>query len=479
MASSEKIIKNTTYLTIAFVGQKLLAFIYFIIIARLIGVENVGNYTVALSFTTIFAIFIDFGTSPIITREIAKHKENMQLYFSNIIFSKLFLSLLVYLIVIISINTFDYSSLTRQLVYVSGFVMIIDSFVLTAYSLLRGLHTLKYEAIGIIINQSIVMSIGVIGLLFITTNPIIIIIAFLFGSISNLVWSLYNLKYKFGISLRLKWDAITLKYIYFISIPFALAGIFGRVYSYVDAIILERFIGNAAVGFYTVAYKIPFALQFVPSAFAAAIYPAMSSYFKNSPEKLSEIWKKATIYLMLLAIPITAGIYALSEIIILKFYGEQYIVSIPVLKTLIFGVFFIFINFPLGSLLSACNRQATNTTLIGFTMIINVIANIFLIQEFGIIGAAYAFLISHGFLFVSTFIIAHKIIKIPHKELAVKLVSILLSSILMLFIVNIIKEFSWILSIPVGALVYLLSILLLKVISKDEVALILRKLKKI
>ena len=66
------IAKNTTFYTGALIVQKVLAFVYFSLIARFMGVEDTGKYTFALSFTTMFAIFIDLGLAPVLTREIAK-----------------------------------------------------------------------------------------------------------------------------------------------------------------------------------------------------------------------------------------------------------------------------------------------------------------------------------------------------------------------------------------------------------------------
>jgi len=61
MSDSQKIVKNTSYLTGAFIIQKVLAFIYFTILARVIGVDNVGKYTFALSYALIWAVFMDSG----------------------------------------------------------------------------------------------------------------------------------------------------------------------------------------------------------------------------------------------------------------------------------------------------------------------------------------------------------------------------------------------------------------------------------
>ena len=56
--SGKSVTKNTSYLTIAYIAQKVLSFFYFVLVARFIGVESLGKYTFALSFTTLFAVFV-------------------------------------------------------------------------------------------------------------------------------------------------------------------------------------------------------------------------------------------------------------------------------------------------------------------------------------------------------------------------------------------------------------------------------------
>ena len=90
---SSKIAQNTTYLTIASIFQKLLSFIYFAFIAKILGTEALGQYQVVLSFTGIFIIFMDFGLGPVLTREVAKEEDKLKNYFSKVFGLKLFLIL--------------------------------------------------------------------------------------------------------------------------------------------------------------------------------------------------------------------------------------------------------------------------------------------------------------------------------------------------------------------------------------------------
>ena len=72
------IAKNTSYFTLALIVQKIISFSYFTIIARNLLPDDLGKYYFAISFTTIFAIFIDLGLSNVLMREVPKIKEKIK-----------------------------------------------------------------------------------------------------------------------------------------------------------------------------------------------------------------------------------------------------------------------------------------------------------------------------------------------------------------------------------------------------------------
>ena len=93
MPKIHNIAKNTSYLTLALVLQKIISFTYFAILARYLGPHSLGQYYFALSFTTIFSILIDLGFANALTREIAKTASTAGKYLSNIMTLKIFLSI--------------------------------------------------------------------------------------------------------------------------------------------------------------------------------------------------------------------------------------------------------------------------------------------------------------------------------------------------------------------------------------------------
>src|SRR5689334_1463968 len=67
--------KNYAYKLMGEGGVRLLSTVFLLILARLVGASEFGVYSTAFAFATVFAILVDLGTNPIVTREIARSPE--------------------------------------------------------------------------------------------------------------------------------------------------------------------------------------------------------------------------------------------------------------------------------------------------------------------------------------------------------------------------------------------------------------------
>jgi len=472
---SANIAKNTLYLTVASVGQKILAFVYFMFIARVMKVEGTGAYFLALSLTTIFSIVADFGLQPVIIREIAKGKEVGQLI-RTVLGVKIPLMILAFFVVIITARLLGYDPLVQQLVSLAAVVMVLDSVSLTFYGILRGQQLLKYESLGIFLGQALILIVGG-SVLFMAPSLPMLIVALIVGSSFNALFSLIIVVRRFGSKALIPtWDNVFVKRVLKIALPFALAGAFVKVYSYLDTVLLSQFLGANAVGIYAIAYKLTYAFQFLPMAFIAALYPGISSLLVNDRDRVVKVFDDAMWYMMLLATPIVLGIWSIADKIVPAFAGPEFIESILPLQILIFVLFFIFLDFPIGALLNAADRQVTKTVIMGVTMVVNVVLNLILIPQYGVVGATISALGGFLVLFVAGLYFVPQIISWNPIRLVHRLFPILISGIAMAVVAVFLKaHLHFVLVIVVAAVVYFALLFSLKALSWKE----LRKLKKL
>lgn len=386
--------KNTAYLVAAFVGQKLLSFVYFTLVARAVGVEGAGKYVIATSFTTIFSIFVDLGLSNVLVREVAKFPEKAGTLLANVLGLKTILAAGSAVAVTVAAWLLGYSPEVRVMIAVATIVMTLDSVHLVFYSVMRGFQNLRYEAVGVVTGQVVTITAG--GLFFALHLPLpFLIVALLCGSAWNVFWSARMLVRKFPVPVQLALDPGVVRFFRDVTVPFALAGIFSRIYSYIDSIMLSKLGTEADVGLYGVAYKLAFAFQFLPMSFAAAVYPAMSEYYVKDRKKLGNVFVTSMKYLMFLVVPLAFGIAVLAEPVVTTVYGTAFRGAVVPLQILIFSLVFAFLYWPAGSLLNACDRQSSNTWIMGTTMVVNIAMNAALLPRYGAVGAAFSALVGN------------------------------------------------------------------------------------
>ncbi len=465
----ETVTRNTTYLTTSYIWQKILSFFYFVLVARFIGVEDLGKYTFAISFATLFSVFIDLGLNQALIRESAKFHEKSKTYLSSIMVVKLLATFVVYAVVVVVINLLGYPSLTKLLVYLAGIPMIFDQFANTFWSVFRGYRNLKWESVSIAINQVIIVGVGLFVLMSKLSLPWLMLpfvcasaFSMIFAAVC--VWRILQVRFSLAI------DKQVVKFLFAISIPFALIAIFSRVYGYIDTVMLSKMVGDRAVGWYSVAMKIPFALQFIPAALSAAIFPAFSHHFLHDKAQLKSTFDRVMKFLAVIVVPISFGVATLAHPIILFFYGSEYLPAVLPLQILMAGLIFVFLNFPLGSLLNGCNKQVTNMVLVGSIMLVNIALNVYLIPRYSFNGASIAFLCSHATLFFASLIVAKGIIPYSKVKLIIVAVKSLISALVMAAVIYyFIPYLHFTILILIGAITYIGMVLLIRGVTAQDI----------
>jgi O-antigen/teichoic acid export membrane protein len=469
--------RNTSYFTFALILQKVVSFTYFTLLARNLGPENLGKYYFAISFTTIFSIIMDLGLVSVVTREVAKKNQSAQELLGTVLSLKLPLTFLALLFIFAAAQIAGYGSDIKILIYLAALGAALDSFTVAFYGVIRGFHNLFFESISSVVFQLIVMTGGLFFIHYGFSLP------FVFSSLTmastfNFIYSYTILARKIGVRIKLHFDRELLKKIILIAVPFGVFAIFQRVYTYLDSVLLQHFAGNIYVGYYQISFKIIFALQFLPGAFIASLYPAMSRYWVSNRAQLAISFEKSIIYLAIISLPISAGVYALADKIILLFkngYGE----AILPMQIIILATLFVFINFPIGALLNACDRQKNNTINMIIITVISVALNFLLIPHFKAVGASATVLITNFLMTILGFYWAKKIIKIDGRKMLTAFGKILIAAALMgLFAFYLKTKLNIMIIVPAAALLYFALILLFQTIKREEISHVFRSFMK-
>lgn len=382
-------------MTMASVGQKFIAFVYFLFLARIMMPERTGVFFLVTSIITMFSVLTDLGLTSVVIREIAKRPDDREGTVRRAIGLKLILTALAVVIVFIASILFHYDAQITELIWITMTVMVLDALALVCYGILRGSQLLRYEALGILIGQCVTALIGGVSLV-LHPDVHFLILALILGSFTNLVVASSQVVRLFGWKiLRPEWNAHAVWSLIKIMIPFALAGIFTKIYSSIDVILISKMMSSLSVGIYSVAFKFTYAFQFIPLACSAALYPSLSSTVDTNPSETAKTFLQAVWYLLMVAMLIVCGVWIAAPEMV-RLAGHGYAESTSVLRMLIFVLFPSFLEIPCGALLNASDRQFSRMYIMGTVMLVNIFLDVFLIPRLGLRGAVIGSLISYS-----------------------------------------------------------------------------------
>lgn len=476
MNKVKNIARNTSYLTLALIIQKIISFAYFTLIARYLGMDILGQYYTAVAFTTILALVLDLGFANILIREIAKNQDKANSWLQPVLALKILLAILAAALAYVFAKLAGYNLLIINLIAISFLAMLFDSLANTFFSVIRGFHNLKYESIAAIVFQLIIFVFGIM-VMKLDLGPLYLMLIMTSASFFNLSLATLVAKFKFNLNILPKFNWFLTKKILILSWPFAVYNILQRIYSYLDSLLLGFLANYIQVGLYQIAFKIVFALQFLPLAFIASLYPAMSAYWQNNRQQLDISFKRAINYLIIISIPIIFGVIAISSDVVLLMGAEKE--AVWPLRVIMLSLFFIFLNFPVGSLLNACDRQKRNTFNMTIVTISSIALNLVFIPLWQAVGASLTVLLTNILLLSLGLRASRSLIKYRIKDSFKILSKVILASLIMVSIAFLIKEVIHLyLAVIIAGLVYFIILYYINGFNREDIKSIIQSFIK-
>lgn len=396
MSTVTRVTKNTLWLTLAEIAGKGVGFVIALIVARYLGPENYGYYAFAISFVTLFQVVVDFGLRPYLVRELARDLSQAGKYVGNFVTLKIFLSVAMFAAVAAGLWIYGAPIDLFKLTIIATIYIVLMSFEDMLRGVFQAHEKMKYETIVRVVTKFAVLAftIVVVWLGFWTEAIMWALVAGTFvGTAATFI-----ICQKYFVKIRFQLDKTFLKTALRQSILFAITNIFIAIYFKIDTVMLESMRGATEVGYYNTAYELVFAFMFIPSVISGAIYPVISRFFQEDRKKISALAGRLIKYYALTAVALVVFLTLLGAPLIRLFFGAEYEPAIPLFQILSFVLVFVFVNFLVGTLLNASNRQIVSTIAAGVCAGINIGINFLLIPKYGAAGAAIATIITEAIL---------------------------------------------------------------------------------
>ncbi len=392
-------------------GASFFAFIEVVILARFLGLEQFGVFSIVLSFVGIINAVVDLKIANASVKYISDYRErgNKKTVSSFIKFFYIidfFSGILAFVVCIALANIanqfFIKSENSFQYVFVLSLSLLISTVNQNSYAILRALRrfnqvaflqTLRNAVRLFLIFMALASGFGLIGFF----------VAYVLAGFVNFVILQFSVNKTLAQEGMDKWlfaDLSNIKdkmreVMWFVSNN-AISGFLSFSFSsHIPIILLGYFSGTEASGLYKVAKSVSKVSGKLINPVSQVLYPSMVRlHAKESYRELRNLIIYSVGKIMTFLLPVLIFLFIFAEWIVNLIYGEEYVPAVEAMRIFIVSVGLQGISFPCHQVLLALNKSGIRTLWILTTTLIMFPALLILIPSHSYLGAAYVTLIT-------------------------------------------------------------------------------------
>jgi O-antigen/teichoic acid export membrane protein len=398
---AERFVTGTIQILGTRIGNLAVRFVYSILLARMLGPEGKGIYSLVLIFSGLFVTFLSFGLGPATVYFTAKGAYPRKTVLENSSLAILILGIAgiaLGVVVLLATGQMIYPEIPRQLLFLSLLLIPLNLFnkqLATQY--LLGINRIdRYNLSGF-------------GSVFIPFVFFLVSILLFGRNLTAVIWSrvigltfLAGLLYYWlrqsvgGFSFDLNRGYIKDVYQYGIKAYFA--NIIGFLNYRVELFLLGYYLPLSTAGYYAVAVGLAEMLWLVSQSAGTMIFPMVSAEQNEERKKtITPLVMRTVLGITLLGAVI---LYLLADFFIPLVYSNLYDPSVPLFKILLPGIVFVSGSRVLANDIAGRGKPILNTYVGGVGFLIQLVLNLSLIPVYGAIGAAWASTTAYLFLLV-------------------------------------------------------------------------------
>lgn len=364
---------------------------------RTLGAADFGKLQFALALTGMFAILIDFGTTMLITREVARDHSRAPSYLSNTLALKLGTAVVAFAAVMITARLLHRPPEVLHLVMIFGFAMAIFTTTGFLNSFLQAFEQVHYQAWGLVV-EKIVKTTSILALLFAGLRLAPVAWAMLGAGTVSMLWSAYFV-------LRLTRPNFALVSLGFMrdlvkaSLPFFMFAVFAKIYDKVDVTMLATMTSDTVVGWYGAAYRLHESLFFLPHIFNTVTFPVLSRLSTTDPAAYARAVHRGFAVLAAAAVGVCVSVILLAGPMVDLLYSRtEYPGTAPALRILALALGCMYLNTMLVMVLVTSDRQGQWMKAGAVAALVNPAVNYLLIPMLGHLGAAVTTVVTEAML---------------------------------------------------------------------------------
>ena len=398
-----KVLKNAIWIIGCKIIKAILTLIVTMITARYLGPSNYGLISYAASLVTVVTPLMKLGLDSTLVYELVNNpKDEGKILGSTLLMC--FVSGILCLIGIITfvslVNAGEKDTLIVCSLY--GVLLIFQAFEMIQYWFQAKLLS-KYCSISMLLSYVIIT---LFQLYLLITSKSVYWFALSY-SIDYLLISIFLIFfYKKNGKSKFKFSKKTFSKLLKNSKYYIISSMMVTIFAQTDKVMLKLMINNKAVGYYSAAVTCANMLAFVFAAVIDSIRPTVYEAQKESKMKFENRMIQMYSIIIYFSLFVSLFITIFSPLIIKILYGNSYTESIPALRLIVWYTTFSYLGTIRNVWIIAVNKQKHLWKINLSGALLNIILNSFLIPLYGIMGAAFASLMTQIFTnFIIGFII--------------------------------------------------------------------------
>lgn len=392
MTGRLRVLKHSSYLMVARIFARLASLPFFIYAAGKLGPGLFGILMFVVATIEILNSLSNLGIQRYGARAIVRKDLDISHLAGILLFLRLFFAVILVSLTLIPLFYISPGSPKTQVILLGLVAVVVSAPIQTTETIFTGSESFGASALLQVLGRVIYLVLGFL-VLGIGLSVVAVMWAFVISiAVESALRVIYSVKTVTNFSMSFSREEVVqvLRGI----MPFALTAIASLVYYRADTIFLEFLKGDEAVGIYGAAYSFFSFVVWIPVVMSRVLLPGVTGRYhrdKASGEHLGWFWYRLSGMVSIPAIFIGT---ILAGPVIRKLMPISYVDAIPTLEILLWSMpslMMVTVGFIILTV-ADLELKAAHTTL--STAVIIVILDLVLIPAFGVIGAAFAMVIS-------------------------------------------------------------------------------------
>ena len=476
LGSARQVGRNAASLLGAQYVNYVVSFLFGIVVARMLGVRDFGEYTFVLSIYAILTIVVNLGLHSLVIREVSRDRDSASRHLSAVAGLKVASALAalgVMLLVAAIVPALRSFALPLVLVTLALlFDALSDSATIVFQAFERFLEpaglavagTLLFAVLGLAALFSDLGWQGLVGAMVLAKVLQAGLACILLGR--RLPEALAGIRWpsrRFALALLVT------------ALPFLASKLFYLIYFRIDMVMLRALADEYSVGLYGCSYKFLNLALAAAGAIAAALFPVMSVAAAQDQERARRLFRDALRFMLVTGLAGAGLAWCLASDLLVLVYGEQYRPGNAALEVLAWTMIPLFCNLVFSNMILALNRERAVVLIGAVALVLNVALNAIVIPLWRELGAAISTGISE-IVVMFGYVIALRTAGVARPQ-GLSFLGFIGSALALLIPMLLVRDQNAWLAAGVGLVSFGVAVLTLRVVKLAEISALVRSLR--